>query len=174
MLDVTFILAQAFWLIAPAYAANAFPPLIKGRIPIDLKMNLRKHRILGDGKTIEGSVAGIIFGMLIGSAQILSQTYIPKEFGLATMTLPLAFLLSFGTIFGDIAGSFIKRRFGIPRGNSFILIDQLDFLIFALLFASFATAIGFYVILVLIVLTPPIHWIANVIGYSIKVKKTPW
>lgn len=173
MVDIVLVLAQAFWLIAPAYAANAFPPLMNGRRPLDFKRRLKTHRIFGDGKTIEGSIAGLLFGIFIGSLQILSQSYIP-EFGLTKMAIPLVFLLSIGAIFGDILGSFIKRRLGVPRGNPVIFLDQLDFLVISLLFASFIINIDFYIILILIILTPPIHWIANLIGYLTKVKKTPW
>ena len=165
---------QAFWFIAPAYAANAFPPLVKGKRPLDFSRKLRHNRILGNGKTLEGTTTGIVFGMFIGSIQILGQGSIPPELGLTEMTLPLIFLLSAGALFGDIIGAFIKRRFGIPRGSPAPLLDQLDFLAFALIFSSFIIAINMYHIIILIFLTPIIHWIANLIGYYTKVKKTPW
>ena len=170
------LLAQAFWLVAPAYAANAFPPLVHGRHALDLGRKLGKQRLLGDGKTFEGTLAGIFFGMFIGFLQIISQGYIPTELGLglATMTLPLITLLSTGAVVGDIAGAFIKRRLGIARGYPAFPLDQLDFLIAALVFAGFLTGINIYVIVILVVLTPIIHRIANMIGYFFKVKRTPW
>ena len=87
------LILQAFWFIAPAYAANAFPPLARGKRPLDFGKNLSKNRILGDGKTVEGSIAGILFGMFIGSIQMLSQEFIDPYYGLTTMTIPLIFLL---------------------------------------------------------------------------------
>lgn len=165
---------QAFWFIAPAYAANAFPPLVRGRRPLDFGRKLRKNRIFGDGKTFEGTIAGILFGMLIGSVQIAGQGMLPEELGLIEMTMPLTFLLSAGAVFGDVIGSFIKRRFSISRGSPAPLLDQLDFLAFALILSSFAAPINNYQIIILVALTPIIHWIANLIGYYAKVKKTPW
>ncbi|MEM5870469.1 MAG: CDP-archaeol synthase, partial [Candidatus Aenigmatarchaeota archaeon] len=36
---------KAFWFILPAYGANAFPPLMKGKRPIDFGKKLGKERI---------------------------------------------------------------------------------------------------------------------------------
>ncbi len=170
------ILAQAFWLIAPAYAANAFPPLLRGKKPIDSGKSIGKNRILGDGKTIEGAIGGILFGAFIGSVQVFGQDYIPAELGLnlIKMTLPLAILLGVGAILGDIVGSFLKRRLGIQSGKPFFPVDQLDFLLLALLFAAFLTSISIWIVAVLIILTPIVHKIANIIGYLAGVKKNPW
>ncbi len=170
------LIIQAFWLIAPAYAANAFPPLLKGRKPLDFGRIFFKHRILGDGKTFEGTMAGILFGVFIGSIQIFWQGYIPNEWGLnlIKMTFLLVMLLSVGAVFGDIVGAFIKRRLGIPRGNSAPLLDQLDFIFGAVLLSGLVINVDFYIILTLIILTPPIHLIANLIGYAARVKRTPW
>ncbi len=175
-MDILFVIAQAFWLIAPAYAANAFPPLIGGRHALDFGKNLGKNRILGDGKTFEGTFAGIAFGTFIGALQIIFQgSYeIPAEIGLVSMTIPLILLLSAGAILGDIVGAFIKRRLGIPRGALAPLLDQLDFLVVSLLFASLLVALTLELVLFLVIITPVVHWIANLIGYTIKVKKTPW
>ncbi len=174
MYEILALIAQAFWLIAPAYAANAFPPLLKGKRPVDCGKSLNGNRILGDGKTIEGTIGGILFGILIGSLQILGYNYIPKELGLTVMTLLLAFVLSSGAISGDIIGSFLKRRLGIESGRPLFPVDQLDFLLFSLLLASFIASISMWVALILIILTPLIHKTANIIGYLIGVKKNPW
>lgn len=174
MYEILVIIAQAFWLIAPAYAANAFPPLLKGKRPVDCRKSIGNNRILGDGKTVEGTAGGILFGILIGSLQILGYNYIPKEWGLAAMTLPLAFLLSAGAISGDIIGSFLKRRLSIESGRPLFPVDQLDFLLFSLLLASFIESISIWIALILIILTPLVHKTANIIGYIIGVKKNPW
>lgn len=171
-MDIILLLIQSFWFIAPAYAANAFPPLMRGKSPIDRGKMFRGHRLLGDGKTIEGFWGGIIFGVFVGSLQIYGQQFLPVK--LAEMTFPIVFLLAFGTMAGDLIGSFLKRRMNMKRGESAPFMDQLGFLICALLFAA-----PFYILpashmLVLFVLTPFIHWAANVLGYWIKVKRNPW
>jgi CDP-2,3-bis-(O-geranylgeranyl)-sn-glycerol synthase len=173
---VWLLLLQALWFILPAYAANAFPPLIRGKRPLDFGKKFHKHRILGDGKTFEGTIGGILFGFFIGLIQIYVQGFIPAEWklNLIEMSMPLVLLLSTGAIFGDIIGSFAKRRLDIERGEHAPLLDQLDFLVLAILSAGFILSIKSEIIIVLLIITPPIHWITNVIGYLARIKKTPW
>jgi CDP-2,3-bis-(O-geranylgeranyl)-sn-glycerol synthase len=170
---ILLLLIQAFWFIAPAYAANAFPPLMKGKTSIDGKRVFRGNRLLGDGKTVEGFWGGIIFGVFIGSVQIYGQQFLP-EIGLVEMTFPIVFLLAFGTMAGDLIGSFIKRRMGMKRGESALIMDQLGFLILAIAFAAPYYAPTFPMLVLLVIFTPIIHWVANVFGYWIKVKRQPW
>lgn len=170
------LILESVWLILPAYAANMFPPFMKGVKPLDFGRNLGKYRILGDGKTIEGTLAGIAFGVFIGSLQIQFHSYFQKLLGLNLIehTLPLVFLLSFGAIFGDIIGAFIKRRLGLERGYPAPLLDQLDFLLFALLLGSSLVSVSMDMLAVLLVITPILHKATNVVGYYIKLKKNPW
>lgn len=168
------LLLQAFWFVATAYAANGFPPLMRGKIPLDGGKTYRRRRLLGDGKTLEGTFGGLVFGVFIGSLQIYGQTYLPKELGLAEMTYPLVFLLALGTMAGDIGGSFVKRRMGMKRGDRALFLDQLGFLLMAFLFASAVHSPSLDVMIVLVLLTPVIHWLSNVFGYWIKVKRNPW
>ena len=168
------IILQALWFIAPAYASNAFPPLMKGKHPLDFGKNLFKNRILGDGKTFEGTIAGFVFGIIFGSFLIYIQDFIPVEYGLVQFTLPVVVLLSGGALFGDILGAFIKRRFKIPRGDPAPLLDQLDFIVSAIILTSILYTPEAYIIIILIIITPVIHWIANIIGFYTGVKKTPW
>ena len=166
---------HAFWFIAPAYAANAFPPLLKGKHPLDFGKSLGKYRILGDGKTIEGSAGGIAFGMFIGLVEIYCiYPVVPPEFNLPELSLPLVFLLSSGAIAGDIFVSFIKRRLGIKRGASMPILDQLDFLLGALIFSSLAVRHEAAIAFILIVFTPLIHVLANTLGYVLRIKKVPY
>ncbi len=171
---IILLLLQSFWFIAPAYAANAFPPLMRGKTPIDKGKMFRGTRLLGDGKTIEGLIGGIIFGVFIGSIEIFGQSYIPAEYSLASMTFPIVFMLSIGAMAGDLIGSFIKRRMKMKRGESAPFMDQLGFLLATLVFAAPFFILPATHMLVLVILTPIIHWLANVLGYCIKVKKHPW
>lgn len=168
------LLLQSFWFIAPSYAANGFPPLMRGKIPLDGGKMYRKRRLLGEGKTLEGLLGGIVFGVFIGSLQIYGQSYLPKELGLAEMTFPIVFLLALGTMAGDIGGSFAKRRMGMKRGERALFLDQLGFLLMAFLFVSLVYIPSLDTMIVLVLLTPVIHWLSNVLGYYIKVKRNPW
>lgn len=164
------LVLQAIWFVLPAYAANAFPVVVRGRKPLDFGRKLGKYRVLGDGKTFEGTFAGILFGTLVGTLQMYSQPYL----GLSIMSVMLAFLLSAGAITGDIIGAFIKRRSGIPRGGAMFPLDQLDFLLVALLFSSFIMMMDISIYVILMILTPIIHILANIIGHRLKLKEVPW
>jgi len=172
--EIGLTILQAFWFIAPAYAANAFPPLMRGKKPIDRGKNFFGNRLLGNGKTKEGTIGGIAFGIFIGLVQMYFQPVIPGNLGLIEMSMPLILCLSFGAIFGDIIGSFVKRRFGIKRGDSVPLLDQLDFLVMAIALSFLVVDVATTYILILLILTPIIHYIASILGYILKIKKVPY
>ncbi len=171
---VLLLLLQAFWFIAPAYVANGFPPVVRGKKPLDFGKNIGKYRLLGAGKTFEGTVGGILAGIFIGLVQITFQSMLPQELELTQMSLPIVIALSIGAILGDLIGAFIKRRFGMPRGHPAWLLDQLDFLVVSVLAASLFYKPPVEIILTLFLLTPPIHWLTNYTAYKAKIKKTPW
>lgn len=167
-------LLQALWFIAPAYVANGSPPAIRGKKPLDFGRRLGRNRLLGDGKTFEGTAGGILAGIFIGWLQMSYQSHLPPGLGLAAMTWPLVMALSAGAIAGDIIGAFMKRRLSIKRGDPVILLDQLDFLAVSLLAAGFFYLPETAVLVALFILTPPIHWATNYIAYRAKIKQTPW
>lgn len=84
------------------------------------------------------------------------------------------FLLSFGALIGDLIGSFIKRRLNLERGQPAPPLDQLDFILGALVFSFIVFIPPLEIIIVLVILTPIIHLTANVIGYKLGLKKEPW
>ncbi|MBN2330611.1 MAG: CDP-2,3-bis-(O-geranylgeranyl)-sn-glycerol synthase [Candidatus Aenigmarchaeota archaeon] len=175
-----YVLVEAVWLVLPIYAANGLVPLIKGKRPLDLGKSMGDgRRILGPGKTIEGFLAGCFFGMLIAVVEQLAFPYLPWALSEVPLTIiamspALGLLLGFGAMAGDSVGSFMKRRLGLKRGRPAPLLDQLDFLIGSLLIASLAITVKLEWFVILIVMTPIIHWTASAIGYVLKVKKEPW
>jgi len=169
MLD---LIINSFWLILPSYFANFIPVLLKGKKPIDFKKNfIDGNRLLGDGKTIEGSFGGFFGGLLIGLLQIYFQPYLPVKFYHNQITI---ILLSFGAVFGDLFGSFIKRRFNLRRGRPAPLLDQLDFLIFSLVLVSLVAEIELNIVIFLVIVTPIIHFLSNIFAYLFKLKGVPW
>lgn len=171
----------ALWIIMPAYIANMFPPLAGGKIPIDLKRNwIDGKRIFGNGKTFEGFGLAVFIGTLIGTSQAYLYSYVNNytiEFSatrLPDMTLFIAFAIAFGAMFGDLAGSFIKRRIGMERGADAPLLDQLNFVVGALLFSYWFTQISFWMIIIIFLVTPIAHRLACMIGHWLKVKREPW
>jgi CDP-2,3-bis-(O-geranylgeranyl)-sn-glycerol synthase len=50
-------------------------------------------------------------------------------------TILFGFLLSLGALFGDLFGAFLKRRMGFAPGELLPVVDQIDFIIGAILFS---------------------------------------
>mgnify|MGYP000350738519 CR=1 FL=1 len=161
------LILAALWFILPAYVANAAPVALGGGRPIDGGKKFRDGRpLLGPGKTIRGFLAGLVAGSSVGFIQGLA---------VGSCTLPaIGLLLAVGALVGDLSGSFIKRRLNIPRGGAAPLLDQLGFVLMALLFASPLVIPRWETILTLIVVTPPIHLGTNFIGYKLGMKKKPY
>ncbi len=180
MLDT---IAATIWLLLPAYTPNNFAVVFGGGKPIDMgKKFLDGRRILGDGKTIRGFIAGVLGGLLVAHI----QRFIESIAGVGLYSsldyssfFILAFCLAFGSLTGDLIGSFIKRRIGLERGVSFPLLDQLGFLLVALAFAylfspDFGKLFTRGIILTAIIITPIFHLLANVIAHRLGLKDVPW
>jgi CDP-2,3-bis-(O-geranylgeranyl)-sn-glycerol synthase len=187
------IVAQAFWLILPAYIANASAVLVGSGTPIDFGKKWKDgKRILGDGKTWRGLIIGTLIGMIGGFGLSIAAIYINTQFSFVHLSdfyrfplmIPIVFSICFGALLGDIIESFFKRRIGRERGENWIPFDQIDFIL-GVLFFSFLTA-GFLQIIgdptynwfiknfttthiiFLLIVTPFIHFLANFIHREIK------
>ncbi len=152
--------------IFPAYAANGAPVLFGGRGgPLDMGKKLGKKRIFGNNKTVSGTLAGLACGMLVGVI----------EFPFLSFMLPIAVLLAIGTIFGDLLGSFIKRRIGIKPGAGVPILDQYGFFIVALVLAfPMGHMPDIYGLAFLVILTGVLHMFTNKGAHRLGLKKVPW
>jgi CDP-2,3-bis-(O-geranylgeranyl)-sn-glycerol synthase len=161
---------SGIWFILPAYVASSSAVLFGGRIVIDFNKKFLGRPLFGKGKTVSGFAGGVLAGSVIGF--ILSFFSPVTHFNMDIYT---GFIIAFGAMSGDLAGSFIKRRIGFKRGESAILLDQLDFvagaLIFGYLINVLPTPEG---IIFILILTPFLHLFANRIAYLWKLKKRPW
>jgi len=159
-MDILNLIIVAIWFILPAYFANSFPvifgKIFRGKFPIDFNKKWNKKPILGKGKTWPGFFGGILVGILIGFLQGRFLAGI---------------LLSIGALAGDLVKSFAKRRAGVVSGKPWPVIDQLDFIIGALLFVSIVEMPSLETIIIVLVLTPAFHVAANMAAYLFKVKK---
>ncbi|MBM3229496.1 CDP-2,3-bis-(O-geranylgeranyl)-sn-glycerol synthase [Candidatus Parvarchaeota archaeon] len=165
--------------IMPAYFANSVPVVLGFGAPIDFGRNfVDGKRLFGDGKTIRGFVAGILAGTLIG---LLQAVFLPEtQFALYNNAQGHAlagFLLSSGTMLGDLAGSFFKRRLGYKRGQPSFLLDQLFFLLVALALV-FPFAPKFVLdapnLAFLFAFTYFMHVASNYAANRLGLKKVPW
>jgi len=164
IISILTLAAYSIYFMLPAYLSNVSALTFGGGTPLDLGRSLKDgRRILGDGVTWRGTIIGPIIGTTIGTLQGIIAGDI-----LFGATLGLA--LGGGAIIGDACGSFIKRRIKIERGRPAPIMDQLDFVIGALVFASLVVNISFYMIILIIIITVFLHLGANIIAYSLGMK----
>lgn len=170
------------YFILPSYISNSGALLFGGGKPVDFeKTDKQGTRWIGNGVTWKGIIGGTILGTIVGAIQgyfgpsilnlFSSYIYTPICANLIEGIIT-GFLLGFGSLVGDAVGSFIKRRIGIERGKPAPLLDQLDFLIMALIFVEPLYDFNLMFIAIAIVLTIIIHILANSIAYLLGIKDT--
>ena len=170
----------AWWILFPAYAANVFPPLARGKVPIDTgKKWFDGRRLFGDHKTVEGFGFGVLGGTLVGLIEIFFQPQLnayAAQWGmvLPQMTAMAAFSIVVGAMLGDLGGSFIKRRLNMKPGTKAPLLDQLNFIVGAVLVSMWFIQITPLMFVFMLLLTPATHRLVNIIGYKLNAKKVPW
>ncbi len=175
--------AVAVWAMLPAYVPNNAAVLAGGGRPIDGGRSFGDgRRVLGDGKTWRGTAIGTAVGLLVALVLNLVRPAAVDATSLAVPAFPpLAALgLAGGAMLGDILASFLKRRTGRERGAAFPGVDQLDFVVAALL-STFLLATDWFlatftlpVVAVVVVLTPLLHVATNAIAYALGLKDEPW
>ncbi|MEZ0344971.1 MAG: CDP-2,3-bis-(O-geranylgeranyl)-sn-glycerol synthase [Infirmifilum sp.] len=166
-------LEKAILWILPAYVANGAPVVIvflvrkmgKKTHPIDLRrIFIDGKRILGDNKSIEGFLGGVIIGSTLGA--LLQLLGLHNAFS--------ALILSIGALTGDLTGAFIKRRLNLKPGDPAPLLDQLDFVFGAFAFQQLYNPVPLDYLVIVVVLTPLIHLSANLAAYTFGLKSKPW
>jgi CDP-2,3-bis-(O-geranylgeranyl)-sn-glycerol synthase len=162
---ITTLLIEALLFIFPAYCANGTPVLAGGGLPMDLGKNFfDDKRIFGSNKTFRGFFFGLTIGILVGLVELILFEYPPL----------FVFLPPLGALLGDLSGAFLKRRLGISPGDLLPIVDQIDFVIGALVFSIPISIISWELVLVVLILTPPIHLLTNFGAYKLGLKKHPW
>ncbi len=185
MANIILFTVYSIILFLPAFIANPGAVITGGHIKMDLGKSFHGKRILGDGKSwsgfIGGSLIGILSGIIIFYIVILLKIpygdYGKNIFDAIYVLIPM----SFGSLLGDITGSFIKRRMGLKSGAKGSILDQWPFVLmsFFLLFIFarpfFIKFYGDFIAIVLIlVITPPLHRGVNILAYKFKMKDVPW
>lgn len=181
-MDLFAVVATGIWAMLPAYIPNNVAVLGGGGPPIDGGRRWRGARLLGDGKTWRGTAFGIAAGILVAVLLNAIHGQIVAVLGLSLPEFSMAVALSLptGAMLGDITASFLKRRTGRARGAAFPVVDQLDFVVLALLLtlavdpAWFGAVFTWPVLVVVLLLTPALHVGTNVIAYLLDLKDEPW
>jgi CDP-2,3-bis-(O-geranylgeranyl)-sn-glycerol synthase len=172
-MDVPLLIAQALIFIFPAYCANATPVLAGGGARMDFGKNfVDGKRIFGNNKTFRG----FFFGWAVGAGVGFIEGWV---FGFDRVPVLLSILIPLGALLGDLTGAFIKRRLNIAPGGLLPLVDQIDFVVGAVIFSIPLALINWQIlswelIVTVLVITPPIHLFTNFLAYKLNLKKNPW
>ena len=176
-------LLGAVYFMLPAYVANLSGLAFGGGTPVDGGKNYRDgRRMIGNGVTWKGFQNGTILGTAVGVILGIIGTF----FGdLSVLTggiidlhvydsvfggLILGFLMAFGALFGDLVGSFLKRRIGLQSGEPAPFMDQLDFVIGALVFSLLLVQISWKFFLIIAILSLILHLGSNTFAYLVGIK----
>jgi CDP-2,3-bis-(O-geranylgeranyl)-sn-glycerol synthase len=157
----------AVYVAIPTYVANSTPVLLGGGPPIDRGREfVDGRRIFGANKTVKG----FTYGLLLGSAAGLAEAILFRNY----LLVPAGILASLGALLGDLFGAFLKRRLDIPPGHPLPVVDQLDFILGALVLISPLLNVTMGAVLILVIATVPIHLLSNVVAYMLRLKKRLW
>ncbi|WP_227352978.1 CDP-2,3-bis-(O-geranylgeranyl)-sn-glycerol synthase [Haladaptatus salinisoli] len=176
------VVVVAVWAMLPAYVPNNVAVVAGGGAPIDGGRTWNGRRLLGDGKTWRGTLAGIAAGAVLAWGLNAVRPGFADALDVSLPAFPLAVVLAMpaGAMLGDMAASFLKRRTGRARGASFPGVDQLDFVVMALLFTSLSApewtldTFTLPVLTVVVLVTPLLHLLTNVVAYVLGLKNEPW
>ena len=164
-MEIATLIISAMKFIFPAYCANAVPVIAGGGKPMDFGRNFFDgKRVFGQNKTFRGFFFGLAVGIVVGLVECFLFGY-PVLFSLLS---PL------GALLGDLAAAFLKRRVGIAPGGLFPVVDQVDFVVGALLFSLPLAIVSWELAVAVILITPPIHLLTNFVAYKLGLKKNPW
>jgi CDP-2,3-bis-(O-geranylgeranyl)-sn-glycerol synthase len=165
LMSLVTLVVEALKFAFPAYCANAVPVITGGGRPLDFGKNFFDGKpIFGKNKTLRG----FIFGLAIGTAAGLVESLL---FGYPIL---FSLLSPLGALIGDLAGAFIKRRLGIAPGGLLPIVDQIDFVLGALLFTLPLNMVYWQLAVAVLIITPPIHLFTNFLAYKIGLKRHPW
>ena len=112
---------------------------------------------------------GLLSGLIIGTTVGIFESFLSG----VNMTAMAAFA-SAGALLGDLAGAFVKRRMHIQPGQPLPGVDQLDFVLGAVLAVCLIYAPTSGTLLILFCVTPPIHLLSNMCAYKLGLKSNFW
>src|SRR4030067_2922478 len=160
-MDIAALALEAFKLIFPAYCANAAPVLAGGGLPMDFGKNfLDGRRVFWKNKTFRGFFFGLAIGVFVGLV----------EYAVFGYPLLFSFLSPLGALLGDLAGAFLKRRLDIAPGGLLPIVDQIDFVVGAIVFSLPLSIISPGLAIAMLIITLPIHLLTNFVAYKLKLK----
>ena len=176
------VLAAVYFML-PAYVANLSGLAFGGGTPVDGGKECKDgRRLIGNGVTWKGLQNGTIIGTLVGVVLGIIGTFYGDlsaltggiidlhVYGSVFGGLILGFLMAFGALLGDAVGSFLKRRIGLQRGEPAPIMDQLDFVLGALILSLLVVRISWNFFFIIAVLSLVLHLGSNTFAYLIGMK----
>lgn len=180
------IILQALYFFLPAYISNAMPVLLEKfslfkflKIRVDFGTSFRGNALFGETKTYRGIFGGVLGGLFTVFIQALIYFYLPDLRFLyifpydAGQIIWLGILLGFGEGLGDLIKSFFKRRLNLKSSAPAFPLDQTSFL-GALLLGYLFHPLPWQHLLVIILISPLVPLVANMLAYRIGWKKVWW
>lgn len=177
----------ALWFFVPAGFANAAPVfaaaipwLRRFTVPLDCGKSYKGVRIFGANKTWRGLIAGILFAAL--GLALQRYAYIHTDWAktlsapINYQTIPLillSILFAVGALGGDAIESFFKRRQGVAPGHSWFPLDQIDYVIGAILATLPIVRLTPVQYAAALLLGVVLHVFFTYIGYLIKLRDRP-
>ena len=173
----------AVYFMLPAYVANLSGLAFGGGTPVDGGRECKDgRRLIGNGLTWKGLQNGTIIGTLVGAVLGIIGTFYGDlsvltggiidlhVYGSLIGGLILGFLMAFGALLGDAVGSFLKRRIGLERGAPAPFMDQLDFVVGALVLSLLVVRISWSFFIIIALLSLVLHLGSNTFAYLIGIK----
>lgn len=181
MLSLGTLIIETMWFFLPALAANVAPVLATRyqwlpalNTPLDGGRRVGKERLLGDNKTVRGLVVGLIFGSITSLIQYyLRGVDVPSLIYPTSVVSALGWgvLLGFGALLGDALKSFLKRRWHIAPGKSWVPFDQIDVVIGVLLVTFPLVRVSIAHIVIAFIVIGGVMYGVSVIGVQSGIKR---
>jgi len=174
---VLLIVLQAFYFILPAGIANMFPVLLR-KLPLSGSFPIHE-KLFGKNKTRKWLISWRFWAsMTLLIQSILASQWHFAEFALLDYSsisfVIYWFLFGVWALVWDLSESYVKRRMWIPPWWAFFPRDQLDRVVWSLIFVSLVFVLPLAHIWVLIILTPVLHGLINIVGYLVGLKDVWW
>jgi hypothetical protein len=167
--DGAFHLLQLLYFMLPAYLANMAPPFTRRWKGWNRPLNVR---LFGDHKTVLGFACGVAVGLLATGVQAaLALSLSIVDYG-RWPWLGLGF--GFGAMAGDSLKSLFKRKLGIAPGSRWIPMDQLDYVIGALVLAGWQARLSWLDVAIILVGSLLAGFVVNHLAFWLRIKDTPW
>lgn len=165
---ILFFLPAGFANVAPILAKRV-PGLKNWSTPIDMGKKFRGKRMLGKNKSWRGIITGVLVAGVTGWVlyPLLNQLGGPLEHFIIGSTV------GFGALLGDAVESFFKRQRGVKSGDSWLLFDQVDYVIGSMVFGLIYVRLDIRDYLAVIVFYFGGHLILTYLGFLLGLKDKP-